>query len=78
MLLIVSNCAWMQVEARAASSTVSRYENMEADAECLVPRSGLGSKLAVMYKHKGGALSKVHNTEHIRQLNVCNCKSSFF
>jgi len=51
----------MQVEARAASSTVSRYENMEADAECLVPRSGLGSKLAVMYKHKGGALSKVHN-----------------
>jgi len=49
------------MEARAASSTVSKYEDYEPDDECRERKSGLGSKLASMYKHKGGALSKVHN-----------------
>jgi len=49
-----------QAEARCKGRTVNEYEQYEEDAwEELKP--GLGSKLAHMFKRKGGACSKVHN-----------------
>jgi len=50
------------MEARRTCSTVAQYENAEDDAEDVSSKSGLGSKLAYMFKRKGGALSKVNNT----------------
>jgi len=59
------------VEARTTGSTVSRYEDLEPDADWESPKPGMGSKLAFMYKAKGGALSKVRYifTTHVRLLN---------
>jgi len=48
----------IQAEARAHHSTVAGYENLEKDEEAPMS-SGMGSKLACMYKRKKGALGKV-------------------
>jgi len=51
-----------QLEAAACGGTVPSYEDFEEDdADAYMP-SGLGSKMAELYKKKMGRYSKVVNT----------------
>jgi len=61
----------MQAEALYTNRSVPQYEDFVEDV-CEPLKPGLGTKLALMYKHKGGACAKVRKVRLLHVLTAAN------